>query len=214
MIPLESQLSTMLAMVLAGAAVGLLYDCVRAIRWTFRLRGLLVALWDVVFWLAATVVLLVALVAGNWVDLRLYVVLGLGTGLWLYGSLASPVVVRALHRLLDLARRLVVAAVRLLVRAVVLPVGWAWLALAWLVGAVLVPAGLLVLALPVRWLAGLALAVGRRLARRWPWLRRPARRLRREWQAVRTRAAAFRRRLGPFWNRLRPRTPPPPGQPD
>ncbi|MBX5464251.1 MAG: hypothetical protein IRZ26_01700 [Clostridia bacterium] len=76
---------------LAGDAVGLLYDLFRATLRPARKRG-----WgdllDLLFWLPASLLLATAMVLGNWLEFRFYPLLGVGAGLVLYFTLASPAV--------------------------------------------------------------------------------------------------------------------------
>lgn len=108
-----------LVMVLAGVAIGLLFDLCRVVRLHFRGRGFFAALTDAVFWLLATAIAFTALMVANWGDLRLYSFLGLGAGFFLYLGLGSPLtlswliaVARAIQRCLRWCGRVVRAGVR------------------------------------------------------------------------------------------------------
>lgn len=87
--PLDLQFYAFFVMVLAGIGLGLLYDVFRAIRQACQLDGLLASLGDILLGLAAAVLLAAAMVIGNWGDLRLYVMVGVVTGLAFYHNTAS-----------------------------------------------------------------------------------------------------------------------------
>ncbi len=72
-----------------GAAVGFCFDYYRVIRRAYRLKKLGTYVGDAVFWLAATVIVFISLLWGNWGEMRLYVLIGLGLGALLYFNLFS-----------------------------------------------------------------------------------------------------------------------------
>lgn len=89
---LDLQFYSFFAVVLCGAALGLLFDLLRAVRYHFRPNRWLGALGDLLFWAIATVALSGALFYGNWGEIRFYVLVGLLLGIGLYYWLASPVI--------------------------------------------------------------------------------------------------------------------------
>ncbi|MDI3298429.1 MAG: spore cortex biosynthesis protein YabQ [Bacillota bacterium] len=93
---LGGQVYVFLLSILAGDAVGLLYDLFRATLHPGRRRGWAADLLDLLFWLLAALLLAVAMILGNWLEFRLYPLLGAAAGLALYFGLASPVVYGAL----------------------------------------------------------------------------------------------------------------------
>lgn len=110
--PLDIQLYRVSVMILAGAATGLLLDIYRIFRWATSPRGFIVYLEDLVFWIILTPLLIFSLLVSNWVDLRLYMLIGFGLGLGSYLLLASPVVllafkftIRVIERVLGAAKR-------------------------------------------------------------------------------------------------------------
>lgn len=96
MASLALQLYMFLIMVLAGVAIGLLFDLCRVVRLHFRGRGPFAILADGLFWLLATAIAFTALMVGSWGDLRLYSFLGLASGFFLYLGLGSPLALAAL----------------------------------------------------------------------------------------------------------------------
>jgi spore cortex biosynthesis protein YabQ len=90
----NSQVVSFLITIVTGAVLGVLFDCYRVLRSTFRTNGRMTSLTDLLYWLVATIVVFLALVASNWGELRFYVFLGILSGVWLYYRLASFVVIR------------------------------------------------------------------------------------------------------------------------
>lgn len=88
---LDLQFYAFFVMILSGAVLGLLYDLLRSTRRFTRPGWMAAAAADLVFWVVATGTLTVSLFYGNWADLRLYVLLGLGLGVVLYLWLGSPI---------------------------------------------------------------------------------------------------------------------------
>ena len=89
---LPEQISSLALVFLTGFAWGIYHDFY--LVWSgqrFGRRSLSRGVWDLVFWLGAFVLLGVGLIAGNWLELRLYVFFGLGLGYIAYALLISPV---------------------------------------------------------------------------------------------------------------------------
>lgn len=89
---MASQILAFVVMVGAGLVVGLMFDVYRVIRVLVRPRAVGGVLMDLAFWVVTTPALFVMLLIGNWGELRLYVFLGVGLGLFVYFQLASPLV--------------------------------------------------------------------------------------------------------------------------
>lgn len=96
MTSLLSQFVAFLIMLGTGLVVGLLFDIYRIIRSLTRPRAQGSIAMDLLFWVLITPVLFALLLAGNWGELRFYVFLGVGAGLFAYFQLASPLVLWAL----------------------------------------------------------------------------------------------------------------------
>lgn len=94
MIPLDIQLLIFTIVALTGVLLGGWYDLNRAAREKFRWRGPLGDLQDIILWGGGVALVLTGLLLGNWGEFRLYVIVGLGFGIWLYMALASPVLLR------------------------------------------------------------------------------------------------------------------------
>lgn len=143
---LHMQVYAFLVVALAGAAAGALFDLLRVIRWRLQPGSALGATADLTYWGLATAVLGTALFLGNWGELRLYVLLGLGSGAASYFWLASPVMQGLFAFLLQILAW-VTMAVAVVVRGVVIRPLAAAGAGVWRAGARLAA----VLARPLRW---------------------------------------------------------------
>lgn len=96
--PVDLQFYAFFVMVLAGAALGASYDVYRALRGVCRRPGLLGAVADMLFGLVASLLLGLALLLGNWGELRVYVAVGVGIGLALYHEFGAHLFSRAARR--------------------------------------------------------------------------------------------------------------------
>lgn len=105
MLTLDLQLYAMLVMLLAGIALGLLFDIYRGIRIVANPGRLLTSVGDVLFWLVATALLIAALLGGTWGEIRLFVPGAIAFGLVVYRALAGLEVVRFVVRALRCAMR-------------------------------------------------------------------------------------------------------------
>jgi len=118
-----------LSTVLVGAAIGLFYDAFRVIRKTARHSGFAVTLEDLVFWVAATGLTFYYMLHRNYGEIRLFALIGVAVGILLYFATVSRWVVVVFVAVVNYLKRVVVAAVRV----VLVP---ARLVAAWLAGPV------------------------------------------------------------------------------
>lgn len=96
MVSLWDQLHAFAVTALGGVAMGVLFDCLRVVRrWTPR-RALLPWMLDLLYWAVVAPLMAGLLFFANWGELRLYVLLGIGTGLALYFAFVSGPVLAAL----------------------------------------------------------------------------------------------------------------------
>lgn len=100
-ISIAAQTVVFLQAILLGAAIGVYYDFLRAVRREGRLGSILTALLDGAFWLAVIVAfaLFVLLIADG--SERSYVLVGCAGGLALYFLTLSPMVLNLLIWVLD-----------------------------------------------------------------------------------------------------------------
>ncbi len=104
----NGQIETFVITVVTGMALGLVFDFYRVLRALYRPHWLLTTLADLAYWLLATGLVFLALLFGNWGELRLYAFIGLAFGALGYYRFLSREAVRLLAGLL----RLVGATVR------------------------------------------------------------------------------------------------------
>ena len=97
----DGQIETFVITVATGMFLGLAFDFYRVLRALYRPRWLLTALADLCYWLFATGAVFLALLFGNWGELRLYAFIGLALGALGYYRLLSR---RAVHLLTGLLR--------------------------------------------------------------------------------------------------------------
>jgi len=96
-LPVQAQLQVILESVLLGAAMGLAYDILRAIRWHYGLGLAGTALCDTLFWLLALAAFFrfgVSLAVGQ---NRYYVLAGMAVGAGIYMSLVSGMILEGLE---------------------------------------------------------------------------------------------------------------------
>ena len=109
MLPTELGLQMLFCLRFAGlgAALGVFYDLLRAIRTHFRLKRWGTGLMDVLFSMTGTACFLLLLLRGTDGQLRFYLPLGLVIGFLLYRETVSRGVLHILLWLLKLAGRVV-----------------------------------------------------------------------------------------------------------
>lgn len=121
MTSLAGQTYAFLMTILAGAIVGLLFDVYWVFRSTFRPRQFATALTDLLYWIVVTPTVFAMLLAGNWGELRFYVLIGLGVGLLLYFQALSSIVIWCLTGLIRGIGRLFGSLAFGVIRAISLP---------------------------------------------------------------------------------------------
>ena len=103
---LQTQWITMATMVGSGLILGVALDAYRVLKERFHLRGWVVSLVDLLYWVAAASLVFHLLVWSNWGELRFYVFVAVLAGFWIYFSWFSGGVFRFLRWLLQGLERL------------------------------------------------------------------------------------------------------------
>lgn len=124
MMSLAGQTYAFLMTILAGSIVGLLFDVYRVLRSAFRPKQIATALADLLFWIVVTPTVFALLLAGNWGELRAYVLIGLGLGLLLYFQTLSAVVIWCLAGALRGIGRMIASLVYRVARGISYPFQW------------------------------------------------------------------------------------------
>lgn len=85
-----------LTSILYGILLLVVYDCIRIIRRIVPHRGFFVALEDILFWLAASVVIFIMIYERNNGTIRGFAILGMLLGMVIYNQLLSRLVVKGI----------------------------------------------------------------------------------------------------------------------
>jgi len=101
----SGQLETFFITVVTGMFLGGLFDFYRIMRGVFKPRRTFTSVADLLYWLLATAIVFVALLLGNWGEIRLYVFFGLFAGILFYFRLLSRQVIRLLIGIIRLVAR-------------------------------------------------------------------------------------------------------------
>jgi len=103
-----------LSTVVAGAAIGFFYDVFRVFRKIFSHSGWAVQLEDVLFWAVATAAMFYFMLGRSFGEIRLFALAGMVCGSVLYFATVSRYVRACLVTVINFARKVIVAAWRLL----------------------------------------------------------------------------------------------------
>lgn len=112
---------TMAAMLLSGIGMGVVFDGYRVVSDELKISRWWVPVFDLLYWIAATIIVFQVLSASNEGEVRTYVFIGLLLGIGAYYWLFSKIVVRLVHGLIRLVRALIDLAIKLFVIFVVRP---------------------------------------------------------------------------------------------
>jgi spore cortex biosynthesis protein YabQ len=93
-VTLDVQFVTTGMMFSGGLALGALYDLYRVLTDKSKVHNWLLALLDIVFWLAGTALVFRMLYVSNQGEVRIFIFIALLAGILLYFSLLSPVTIR------------------------------------------------------------------------------------------------------------------------
>ncbi len=118
---LAQQTYAFLMTILAGGVVGILFDVYRVLRSLLAPKQLATAMTDLLYWIVVTPTLFAMLLAGNWGELRFYVLLGLGVGLLLYFQTLSASLIWLMMSALRGTGQVVGSGLHALARLITLP---------------------------------------------------------------------------------------------
>ncbi|MFC4098288.1 spore cortex biosynthesis protein YabQ [Paenibacillus xanthanilyticus] len=118
---LSVQWMTMAAMLLSGIGMGVVFDGYRVVSDELKISRWWIPVFDLLYWIAATIIVFQVLSASNEGEVRTYVFIGLLLGIGAYYWLFSKIVVRLVHGLIRLVRALIDLAIKLFVIFVVRP---------------------------------------------------------------------------------------------
>lgn len=155
--------TTIGAMILCGLGMGTVFDIYRAASLRLRFRRWMFPLLDLIYWIAATLIVFRILIGVNHGEVRIYVFLGLGIGVTAYFGLFSQAVLRTAGWLFDMLRKLALLLWRTVRVLLIIPVQWIVRTLAVLLDAIFV-----VTAAVLLWLLKLLLRPLAPLGR-WLW---------------------------------------------
>lgn len=88
------QLFTFFITIVTGIVLGLVFDCYRVFWRTVKPKLVLTWILDLLYWLIATVIVLVALLFSNWGELRFYIFIGIVSGAIVYYRLLSTYIIK------------------------------------------------------------------------------------------------------------------------
>lgn len=98
---MENELFSLLAVVLLGCLLGVLFDFYRVLHYIFKPRAPVVYLLDLIYTVLIIVVGFVTLLLVNWAEARLYIYLGIICGAAAYFYWCSRMLYRLLRSLAD-----------------------------------------------------------------------------------------------------------------
>lgn len=128
---LYGQIQIFLGTLLTGALLGIIFDFYRVLRGIFRPRFIATTMADFVYWIVATATVLISLLLYNWLELRLYVFLGLLGGAAGYYRLFSRYAIFLMIRMMRFVGWLLRWGKKAFVCIVILPLSFVLRILAW-----------------------------------------------------------------------------------
>ncbi|GAB6138995.1 spore cortex biosynthesis protein YabQ [Halanaerobaculum tunisiense] len=106
MVSVWLQFVTFLNMIIVGLLIGISFDFYRVMRYKCRLQRIGTDIFDIIFSILATLLISLVLFYSNRGQFRVYIFLGVGSGLLIYYRLLSEIVTTIIIKLLNLLGRI------------------------------------------------------------------------------------------------------------
>ena len=100
MIPFTQDLSSFYATIYGGLIIGLLFDINRALKSNFKILKYFSIVFNIIFWILATIIIFITINAIEFFDLRYYHFLALFIGFLLYYNTISKFILKILNTIL------------------------------------------------------------------------------------------------------------------
>ncbi|MGA8943827.1 MAG: spore cortex biosynthesis protein YabQ [Thermoactinomyces sp.] len=123
---LQTQWLTMALMFGSGVFIGLILDFYRVLTVRFRLRGWLISLIDLLYWIVSAALVCGLLFWSNWGELRFYFFVAVCTGFFIYFKWVSQQAIYGIRILLNVAERILSFLFRLLYLGLWVPANAVW----------------------------------------------------------------------------------------
>lgn len=114
----SNQAYIFLATVYVGLLLGLLYDIYRAFRMITKPGRLLLAVFDLLFWILAALFSFAMLFKINGGEIRLYAFIGLALGWGIYSLTVGSIVVRFLVKVYEIISNVILWPIRMIKRGI------------------------------------------------------------------------------------------------
>ncbi|MFC5648910.1 spore cortex biosynthesis protein YabQ [Paenibacillus solisilvae] len=118
---LSVQWWTMFTMLLSGIGMGIVFDGYRVISDELRISRWWIPVFDLLYWIAATIAVFQVLSASNEGEVRAYIFLGLLLGIGCYYWLFSKIVVLLVHGIIRAIRAIIQFVIRMFVVFIIRP---------------------------------------------------------------------------------------------
>jgi spore cortex biosynthesis protein YabQ len=103
---LDSQVYSFIVIILTGITVGILFDLFRVTRDAIHPGKIVGIIGDVFFWITITGIIIFLLLVGNWGEPRLYVLIGVTVGAFIYIRFLRRTVVRLLTGMVCVVKKI------------------------------------------------------------------------------------------------------------
>ena len=100
MIPFTEDLSSFYATIYGGLAIGLLFDINRSLKSNFKILKYFSIVFNIIFWILATIIIFITVNAIESFDLRYYHFVALLIGFLLYYNTISKFVLKMLNKII------------------------------------------------------------------------------------------------------------------
>ena len=107
-----------LSTVAAGFIIGLAYDIFRILRKTVPHRAWIVQVEDLIYWLAASLLMFHFMMNRNYGEIRFFSILGAALGMVVYFLSISPLVMKVSVAILEFLKKVIVATLRIVLTPV------------------------------------------------------------------------------------------------
>jgi spore cortex biosynthesis protein YabQ len=117
---MSRQTALFFSTVCAGAAIGVIYDFFRIFRKTTPHKNAFVQIEDLIFWLAATLLMFYFMLHASFGEIRFFVIIGVSVGMLLYFATLSKLVIKIFVAVVNFMKQVVAAAFKIILLPVTL----------------------------------------------------------------------------------------------
>ena len=115
------ELFCLVIFILTGIIIGILFDCFRILRKSFKTVDWITYIQDIIFWILTGIIILFSIFKFNNGEIRSYIILGIFFGVLIYMITISKFVVKYSVRVIQLLKKIISYPINILKKIIITP---------------------------------------------------------------------------------------------